>query len=585
MFTGEQDKNRSRKVAIYGRVSTEHEAQLDAFDNQMQWYDDIVNKHDNWTLVHTYFARGITGTQAKKRTSFLKMIEDAKAGMFDLIVTREVCRFARNTVDSLEYTRELKRYGVEVYFVEDGIYTFSTDGELRLTIFSALAQEESRKISERVRAGQKVSRENAILYGNGNILGYDLKRNVDEITGKWDSAENTYVINPEQAETVRRIYDLYLAGNGLTKICRVLETEQRKDATGHVSWSASKVGRILHNKTYAGYKCYNKSTTDDVLEHHRVNNCDKSTYIYEKGNWEPIIEEDKWNEVQELMAEKSVYTSSGKIVGKKKPLSVWNRKLRCSCGSTYRRNKWRKNKNSSEVFFGYQCYNQINNGSYKKRLELGLSTEGSCQLKQIADWKLEFMAKEVLQAIWIDRNESVKIAMDMIKECYVDDTHPNYEKEKAMLTDEIKKLEARLKNAFDMRLDNEITKEEYADIKESIQGKLNELHKELNELDAPSDNSVSVKHIIEGMERTLNDMVSFVGDKVDEAIIDKVVQMVIPLVNGDFRWYINLRQNGTETPPIDCRIDGRKGKSSVEIRPLSYQSSPGCYCKQVRKIS
>lgn len=186
------------------------------------------------------------------------------------------------------------------------------------------------------------------------------------------------------------------------------------------------------------------------------------------------------------------------------------------------------------------------------------------------------MAKEVLQAIWIDRNESVKIAMDMIKECYVDDTHPNYEKEKAMLTDEIKKLEARLKNAFDMRLDNEITKEEYADIKESIQGKLNELHKELNELDAPSDNSVSVKHIIEGMERTLNDMVSFVGDKVDESIIDKVVQMVIPLVNGDFRWYINFRQNGTETPPIDCRIDGRKGKSSVEIRPLSYQSCSGC---------
>lgn len=155
--------------------------------------------HPNWTVLDKYIDEGITGTQAKKRPAFMQMIEDAKQGDFDLIVTREVCRFARNTVDTLVMTRELKNYGVEVYFVEDNIWTMDGDGELRLTIMATLAQEESRKISERVRAGQKISRDNGVLYGSGNIIGYD-------------RVNGTYVINEDQAETVRMIFDLYLEG-------------------------------------------------------------------------------------------------------------------------------------------------------------------------------------------------------------------------------------------------------------------------------------------------------------------------------------------------------------------------------------
>lgn len=194
------DRKRQRKVVFYGRVSTEHEAQLAALENQIQWYDDIAAKNPNWYILKKYIDEGITGTQAKKRPAFLQMVQDAKQKKFDLIVTREVCRFARNTVDTLVVTRELKNYGVEVYFVEDNIRTMDGDGELRLTIMATLAQEESRKISERVRAGQKISRDKGVLFGNGNILGYDR-----------DKAKGTYVINPEQAETVRMIYDMYSA--------------------------------------------------------------------------------------------------------------------------------------------------------------------------------------------------------------------------------------------------------------------------------------------------------------------------------------------------------------------------------------
>ena len=191
------NRNRQRRVVFYGRVSSEHEAQLSALENQIQWYDDIATRHQNWMVLRKYVDEGITGTQAKKRPAFLQMIQDAKQKKFDLIVTREVCRFARNTVDTLVVTRDLKNYGVEVYFVEDNIWTMDGDGELRLTIMATLAQEESRKTSERVRAGQKISRDKGVLYGNGNILGYDRDKN----TG-------TYVINAEQAETVKMIAKL-----------------------------------------------------------------------------------------------------------------------------------------------------------------------------------------------------------------------------------------------------------------------------------------------------------------------------------------------------------------------------------------
>ncbi len=182
--------NSNRKVVFYGRVSTEHEAQTYALCNQMQWYEELKKNYPNWIVIERYVDDGITGTQAKKRPEFMRMIDDAKLGKFDLIVTREVSRFARNTIDCLEVTRQLKNYGVEVFFVQEGIWTMENEGEMNLTIRAMVAQEESRKMSERIKAGQAISRKNGVLYGNGNLLGYD-------------RVGDTYVINEEQAETVK----------------------------------------------------------------------------------------------------------------------------------------------------------------------------------------------------------------------------------------------------------------------------------------------------------------------------------------------------------------------------------------------
>nr|MBR6100790.1 recombinase family protein [bacterium] len=195
-----------RKVAIYARVSTEHEAQLSALENQIQDYNDLLAKHPEWELYDKYIDEGITGTSVKKRKNFMRMLKDAEKGCFDLIITREVSRFARNTVDTLQETRKLKKMGVEVFFKEDNIWTLNDeDGELRLTIMATLAQNESKKTSQRVKAGMKISYENGVVYGTGNILGYDR-------VGK------EMIINKEQAETVKMIFELYLKGYGSKKI-------------------------------------------------------------------------------------------------------------------------------------------------------------------------------------------------------------------------------------------------------------------------------------------------------------------------------------------------------------------------------
>ena len=266
-----------RKVAIYARVSTEHEEQLSALGYQVQYYDEILKKHPEWELYDRYIDEGITGTSIRKRKNFLRMLEDANNGCFDLIVTREVSRFARNTVDTLQETRKLKKIGVEVYFTEDNIWTFNDeDGELKLTIMATLAQNESKKTSQRVKAGQKISFLNGVFYGTGNILGYD-------------KVGSEMIINEEQARTVRLIYDMFLNGQGSTEIKTYLEANGHLTATGLKKWSASSIVRILRNPFYSGTIVYRKSYIPDYLEQKAKKNKGEVEQIIIKGRHCPIV--------------------------------------------------------------------------------------------------------------------------------------------------------------------------------------------------------------------------------------------------------------------------------------------------------
>ena len=552
------DRNRQRRVSIYGRVSTEHEAQLSALENQMQWYDDQAKYHPNWTVVEKYIDEGITGTQAKKRPAFLRMLEDARSGKFDLIVTREVCRFARNVVDTLVVTRELKNIGVEVFFIDDNIWTMDGDGELRLSLMATLAQEESRKTSERVKAGQKISRDNGVLYGNGNILGYD-------------RVGDTYVINEEQAETVRMIFDLYLQGYGSMKIANILTERKRKTASGLVKWSVSNIMRAIRNATYTGTKCYNKSRSNNFLEQKRINNLDMSTYEYIEGDFPAIVSQEVWDKAQEIRTSRvkpSLVSSTKTTHSKRDSKDIWVNLLRCSCGSSFRKNKWHT-KNDGGISYGYQCYNQLNNGNKKKRVELGLDTEGYCDSRMIADWKLDFMAKSLLEHLWTDRKESVLLALDLIKRYYRDERVTSGKGDTAAIQAKLNKATTRLQNLIAMRADGEITKDEYQAMRSPVDAEIRALEKALEE--APQAEEQGTTLNLTEITATLHSLVDFSEATLNHDVIKKFVYMVTPTSDTSFHWYVNL--SGNTKARATYTVEGRKKKNVIKLEEIEEISS------------
>lgn len=496
----------------------------------MQWYEDQAKYHPNWTVLKSYIDRGITGTQAKKRPAFMEMLNDAKYHKFDLIVTREVCRFARNTVDTLVITRQLKEIGIEVYFVEDNIWTMDNDGELRLTIMATLAQEESRKTSERVRAGQKISRDNGVLYGNGNILGYD-------------RLGDTYVINEDQAETVRIIYDLYLKGNGFNKIVNELVRLKRKDSSGLVRWDATKVSRILHNATYKGYQGYYKSYKNNHLDQKTIVNRDEDTYLYVKGRFTPIISEEVWDKCKALRESKLTLrkTQEGKLerTGTRTSEDIWAKRLICRCGHRMRKDRWHVNKTG--LTYGYKCYNVLNNGSKQARIDAGLDADKYCDMGTVADWKFDLMLHELLKALNLNNDDLIKKAYNQFENSYTKET-----KEARELRDaeaKLRKIRIKLENLTEMRVNGEIDKQEYSSLKAKINGEMLIAEKEIDD----------IKRVVLEEDRKTTPLVSmdvFRSMAVEDldftkpirhsALVNTMIKKIVPNTSLDFKWYLNL---------------------------------------------
>lgn len=467
------------RVAVYARVSTEHETQINALENQLEWYKIECSRHSDWEIVEVYVDQGITGTQAQKRPEFLRMMENAKKGKFDLIITREVSRFARNTVDALSYTRQMKAMGVDVLFINDGINTAADDGELRLSLMSSMAQDESRKISERVKAGQRISREKHILYGNGNILGY---RRVN----------GTYVPEPEQAETVRLIFQMYSSGKvGLQKIVAELYRLGRLDAGGHVSWDASKVSRVLHNATYKGCICYNKSHSDGYLTQKRIKNLDESSYIYVKGDFEPLVSEEMWERCQQILASRSarVIDENGKKhkYMRNTPKSVWTAKLRCSCGAGFIQFKWRVNRDGA-VIHGFQCYRRTRRPSISYLQEHGLDLSISCQIKAISEWKLDLMAAKVFEHLTFDKGKTVKEVYKILSRCMAEEKTVRISR-KAMLEKSIAKQRERLDKYIDLCADGIITKQELMERRKGLDNQIANLQSQYESVEQEDERS------------------------------------------------------------------------------------------------
>ena len=266
-----------KRVVAYCRVSTEKDDQLNSLENQKSYFEDYINKNLQWRFVGIYVDEGISGTSINKRTGFKQMIEDAEHKKFDLLLTKEISRFARNTLDSIFYTRKLKSLGIGVYFMNDNINTLDPDSELRLTIMASIAQEESRKTSDRVKWGHKRQMEKGVVFGNG-IYGYSLTN------GK-------LFVNEEHAKIVRLIYSLYLNdGMGTHILCKELESRGILSPSGSAKWKNASILRMLKNEKYIGTLKQKKEITVDYLSHKKKINEGEEEYIIIENNHEPIID-------------------------------------------------------------------------------------------------------------------------------------------------------------------------------------------------------------------------------------------------------------------------------------------------------
>lgn len=484
------------RVCFYARVSTDKDEQLHSLSNQITFFNDYISKVPNWEFIGSYIDEGISGTQVKKREEFLRMTRDAKRHKFDLILTKEISRFSRSTLDSIMYTQELLANGVGVYFLNDNINTILPDSELRLTMMSSIAQDEVRRLSERVSFGMKRSIDNGVVLGCSNIYGYVKDK------GK-------LVIDEEQAKMIKIIFDRYAnTTDGLSKVSRYLYSIGCKSRTGK-RIDTTILTRIIENPKYKGYYCGHKSKVLDyrTKQKKRLNESDWIVYK-DYDNVPPIVSEELWERANiKLKQRQDSFTNRtiNKAVFQNR--YTYSGKIYCGCHNlTYHRSSAGKRKNNPV----WEC--QV----YRKE-----SLKG-CSNPRVFEIELDEVFKDMFNKLLKKRNT---IFDEILSEC------KNYLETNNSELD-IKNLESKilvLNNKKDKLL--ELVMEEYLskiDYKKQIdlineeiinyQSKINELQK--NEKDKNYIEN-KIKEIKDALEKCMDDKECY-SDIFNE-LVDKII--------------------------------------------------------------
>lgn len=332
-----------KRVAAYCRVSKATEEQLTSFENQKEYYENLISKNEHWQLVSIYADEGISGTKTAKRHEFNRMIADAMDGKIDLIITKSVSRFARNVVDTITYVRALKDSSVEVIFEGENIQTSAMEGELLLTVLSAVAQMQVENLSENVNWSLRKKMESGEIVGFSGCLGYD-----------YNSGEKKIIINEKEAEIVRLIFSRYLGGAGCYTIAKELTKIGYRTKRGSRKWHESTVRTILKNEKYCGDVLQGKTFTKDVLNHTRVKNRGEKAQYIVRNNHEALVERTEFEEVQAIMNERRVQLNLKEGAQRLSRKYAFSKMITCGfCGSSYTR---RKHHSSSKYeHFSWTC--------------------------------------------------------------------------------------------------------------------------------------------------------------------------------------------------------------------------------------
>ncbi len=347
---------RKTRVAAYCRVSTDHEEQEGSFKNQVDYYTKLINGKPDWELAGIFADDGISGTGTKKRDGFMGMIAACDEGRVDLVITKSISRFARNTQDSLNYSRKLKNLGIPIIFEKESINTMEASGELMFTILSSLAQEESRNISENTAWGIRSKFQRGIPHLNTEaLLGFD------------KDADGNLVINEEQAATVRRVYRDFLEGWTPSEISRRLNAEGVPGVHGKANWHPCTIERMLQNEKHVGDLLMQKTYTSDFLTKAQAENNGDLEQYFIKDNHKGIIPREDWDAVQLELARREAFRQRHGIrtSGSSTDDRFYSRVFCAACGGKFIRKYWKGNRavfwkcENAEKKKGHTCYAEI----------------------------------------------------------------------------------------------------------------------------------------------------------------------------------------------------------------------------------
>ena len=342
------------RVAPYCRVSTDKDEQLSSYEAQIEYYTAKVNGNPDWTMVRLYADEGKTGTSTKKRKEFNKLIADCEAGKVDLVITKSVSRFGRNTLDGLQYTRKLKRLGIGVYFEKENVNTLYMDNEMILTFFFSQAQAESESLSGNVKWGHRKNfKDGKVYYQYKSFMGYRKGPNGEP------------EIDEAQAAIVRRIFARYLMGDSVSQICKGLEADGIKTVRGNDKWTDGVIRGMLQNEKYIGDALLQKTYIADIFSHQAKKNMGELPKYYVHDCHPAIIDRETFRKVQEEMARRSgkrrTSTKAKTELGKYSGKYAFSELLVCGeCGSPYRRQTYMPR---GEKYYVWRCLNRMENGT------------------------------------------------------------------------------------------------------------------------------------------------------------------------------------------------------------------------------
>lgn len=512
-------QNMKKRVAAYCRVSTDKDDQANSFESQQRYFRQYIERNPDWELYAIFSDEGITGTNTKKRKEFSRMIACAKNGDFDLIITKEISRFARNTLDSIFYTRDLKKHGVGVIFLNDNINTLDGDAELRLAIMSSIAQEESRKTSERVKWGQKRQMEQGVVFGR-SMLGYDVK-------------DGKMTINEEGAKIVRLIFQKFVdEGKGTHVIARELR-EEGINPMRVKEWSNTVILRVIRNEKYCGDLVQKKTYTPDFLSHEKKCNRGQEEFVILKDHHEPIISRELFEKANHILDAKSLSQEGRAKHSNRYPFSG---KIKCGrCGASYvARYKTRKD---GSRYKAWRCFESAKHGS--PHIDQSGNQVG-CSGTSIRNEEAIRIMYLVCKQLTIDRQKIADNLMQTIRKVIsLDMTGADTN----TLKDQIEAAQKRRTDLIDLYTSGDIDRDEFTDLRAKYDAEIDSLKSMVESMDKQQAVTAKQKELMEDIKNAVDELIigieyedEFYTQLLDKMVINDRENIDVYLNELPFKW-------------------------------------------------